>query len=497
MIKIDSSNNGFRDFKPHDYYLSQPKDYHLLPFRFHKLNDNKEVLVNEVGDYLITDVGSANQIVNREIDRSSSLYADLVSNYFISETPIPYLIDIIATRYRTKKSFLDQFTSLHLFVITLRCDHSCHYCQVSRQTEDKEKFDMSIKHIDKSIDLMFKSPSDYITMEFQGGEPLLAFDKVKYAIERANEINKTKKKIITFVICTNIVPINDDMLLFCKKNKVLISTSYDGAEHIHNANRLYTKGNGHTKVVEGIKKTRKVLGGDRVSALMTTTNLTLEYPIEIIDDYVKNKFFSIFLRPISPYGFAKKNEKKNKYDMERFIEFYKKGLLHIIDLNKQGVLFVEDYATIILRKILTPFPVGYVDLQSPAGLINAAVVYNYDGYVYASDESRMLAEEQDYTFRLGHVDSNNYEDIFNGEKAKEISKYWSNESLPGCSECGLQTYCGADPVYNYSVQGDMVGHRPTNNFCTKNMAIITFILELLDDKKMGFEKIARSWINQK
>ena len=148
LFKIDSSNNGFRDFKPQDYYLNQPKDYHLLPFRFHKLNDNKEVLVNEVGDYLITDIGSANQIVNREIDRSSSLYADLVSNYFISETPIPYLIDIIATRYRTKKSFLDQFTSLHLFVITLRCDHSCHYCQVSRQTENKVKFDMSIKHID-------------------------------------------------------------------------------------------------------------------------------------------------------------------------------------------------------------------------------------------------------------------------------------------------------------------------------------------------------------
>src|SRR6185437_3733808 len=32
-----------------------------------------------------------------------------------------------------------------------------------------------------------------------------------------------------------------------------------------------------------------------------------------------------------------------------------------------------------------------------------ALVYNYDGSVYASDESRMLAEMGDQTFRLGTV----------------------------------------------------------------------------------------------
>ena len=33
--------------------------------------------------------------------------------------------------------------------------------------------------------------------------------------------------------------------------------------------------------------------------------------------------------------------------------------------------------------MLTPFNVGFVDLQSPAGLINGVIVYNYDGTVYA------------------------------------------------------------------------------------------------------------------
>ena len=39
-----------------------------------------------------------------------------------------------------------------------------------------------------------------------------------------------------------------------------------------------------------------------------------------------------------------------------------------------------------------------MDLQSPAGMINGVIVFNYNGKVYATDEARMLAEMKDYTF---------------------------------------------------------------------------------------------------
>ena len=129
-------------------------------------------MVNEIGDFIVSEKGTSQRIANRAIQKTDDLYPELISKFFISEKPIPDLIDVMATRYRTKKSFLDEFTSLHIFVITLRCDHTCHYCQVSRQTSNKSKYDMSKKDIDLSIDLMFKSPSTNLTMEFQGGEPL-------------------------------------------------------------------------------------------------------------------------------------------------------------------------------------------------------------------------------------------------------------------------------------------------------------------------------------
>ena len=486
-----------RKFKDSSSFSNHVDNYYLLPFRFHRVNEEMEVLVNEVGDYLLCPTGTAEQIVSRQVPQASELYADLIANFFISEKPVPDLIDILATRYRTKKSFLDHFTALHIFVVTLRCDHSCHYCQVSRKTQNKTQYDISIEDLDKSIDLMFQSPSKNLTMEFQGGEPLLAMDKVSYAVERALNLNKQFGKKITFVICTTLANVDDDILQFCQKHQVLLSTSFDGPEFLHNKNRPKSGAASYDLFAQGLERSRLALGVDQVSALMTTTALSLDYPTEIVDSYIEHGFSSIFLRPISPYGFALKNEKKNLYETERFLDFYKKGLLYIIEINKRGKVLIEEYATIILKKLFTPFPVGYVDLQSPAGLINSAVVYNYDGYVYASDEARMLAENNDYTFRLGHVQRNNYNEIFFGEKALEIAQAWSNESIPGCSECGFQTICGADPVHNHATQGDMVGFRPTNSFCKRNMEIIRFLFELMSDPSLGIEPIFRSWVNPK
>ncbi len=53
--------------------------------------------------------------------------------------------------------------------------------------------------------------------------------------------------------------------------------------------------------------------------------------------------------------------------MDEWLQFYKRGLAYILKLNQQGVLLREDYAGLLMRKLHSPFPTHYVDLQSPAG----------------------------------------------------------------------------------------------------------------------------------
>ena len=154
---------------------------------------------------------------------------------------------------------------------------------------------------------------------------------------------------------------------------------------------------------------------------------------------------------------------------------------------------MEVYAQLLLRKMLTPFPTGYVDLQSPAGLGIGCVVYNYDGDVYASDEGRMLAEMKDDSFRLGNVHHDSYRDIFGGPTLRALTEHSVAETLPGCADCAFVPYCGADPTFHWATQGDPIGHRPTSGFCSRNMGIIRLLFDLVRNGDEFTKQLLLSW----
>lgn len=462
--------------------------YNLLPFNFSRIS-GKVVLVNEAGDMLISPEGTVEQIVSRTLPKND-LYKSLVSNFFIYEGEYPPLLDIYAEKLREKKRFLDNFTGLHIFVLTLCCNQNCVYCQASSQDEHMSGCTMSLETMKRSVDLMFSSPSPYLTMEFQGGEPSLVPELLEYGMSYATSLNQEQKRQLKFVLCTNCVNLTDRVLALCKEYDVLISTSLDGPSFLHNRNR--GKVDSYERVVAGIEKARSLLGKEKVSALMTTSNEGLNYPVEIVDEYVKLGFQSIFLRALNPYGLATDSVNWEEYT-QRFIKFYKKAFERILEINKAGTLFMEDFAAIVLRKMLTPYSTGFVDLQSPAGIINSVLVYNYDGYVYASDESRMLAEFKDYTFQLGSV-NDDYQDIVYGAKVRDIANVWCNECLAGCADCGIRAYCGADPVRNYSTQKDAYGYRPGSLLCKKYKAIIEYLISLIIERENEVLPIFKRWL---
>ena len=284
-----------RNFYTIETYGGKPESYSLLPFRFLALSDSREVLVNDVGDYLIAERGTARALARRTLDIGSDLYQTLKAKQFLYDADSAPLLDVLATKYRTKKSFLTGFTKLHIFVVTLRCDHSCHYCQVSRQSTDRSKYDMALSTATRSLELMMQSPSKAVTLEFQGGEPLLAFDRIKEIVPRAKELAAAAGKDLDIVVVTSLVNATDDMLRYFRDERVKISTSLDGPAFIHNANRPRPGNNSYELTVQNIQRARDIVGVDQVAALMTTTRLSLDYPVEIIDEYVRLNFRSIFL----------------------------------------------------------------------------------------------------------------------------------------------------------------------------------------------------------
>lgn len=479
-------------FRPLEAYLPK-SEYQLLPFKFDRLDDKEYILTNMVGEYLILSHESLLLTINHNLTSDTKEFSDLRSKHFIQLPQDKSPTELLALKLRTKLSRLANFTNLHIFVVTLRCDHSCPYCQVSRQSEDKGLFDMTRDMADKSLDFVFRSPCPGIKIEFQGGEPLLNFEMVKYIVIEAEKRNQSLGRDLQFVIATTLSMLTDEILSFCKEHDILLSSSLDGPEDLHNANRPRQGKNSYEKFAEGLDKARSILGYDRVSALMTTTDKSLPRVKEIIDEYLKFGFEGIFLRSLSPYGFAIKTKKFMTYDSDRWLLFYKEGLDYIINLNKSGVKFVEHYTSIILTKMLSANEPGYVDLMSPTGAGIAAIVFNYDGDVYASDESRMLAEMGDYSFRLGNIINDSYEDIILSDKLISILEDSFTLSVPMCSECAFEPYCGADPIYHHAIHKDIIGRKPESAFCQKNMAIFKHLIQLMrSDEKT--KEILSSWV---
>jgi His-Xaa-Ser system radical SAM maturase HxsB len=472
--------------------------YLILPFHHKRFPDSYLLLVNEVGEYYFIKSEDFERFINYSLSKEETLFLDLKSKHFLTDTNIELPVRLLATKYRTKRGFLKNFTSLHMMVITVRCNHRCSYCQVSSKEPDAYKWDMNKETAQKIVDTIFMSPSPEIKIEFQGGEPLINWEVVKYTIEYAEKINLNHQKHLEFVICTNLVSIDANMLKFIKDHNVNISSSLDGPQSIHDANRfLRSGGSSYNQFIEKLELSRSVLGYDRIAALMTTTNLSLANMNEIIDAYMDNGFDGIFIRSLNPYGFAKVEEETLGYKINDFIDAYLEALSYIIELNLKGHWFVEYYASLLLSRILTPFSTGFVDLQSPSGAGISGVIYDYNGDVYPADEARMLSRMEDQKFLMGNVFHDDYFEIFDGTVLRDIIEKSCVEIIPSCFSCAFQTYCGADPIRNYVDQNDIMGHMPSSNFCRKNKYIIRWLFEKLKENDEKITDVFWSWVNRR
>ncbi len=474
--------------------------YLLLPFRFGRLPGNRMLVVSEAGEFVILSLEDFAAFTEYRLPVGSPLFLDLKAKHLLTDTQVTPVVNLLATKYRSKKAFLKNFTGLHIVVVTLRCNQRCHYCHASSQSVDDTRWDMSVATAKNVVDKIMATPSPVVKIEFQGGEALLNLKVVKTIVRKAKYLNKKLKKDLSFVICTNLTLMDDATLHYLKAEGITVSTSLDGPRDLHDRHRVLRSGGGsYDLFVRNLERSRNILGHDQVCALVTLSRESLARLPEIIDEYIRLGFRGIFLRNINPYGYAKTEGRREsfQYPMAEFIAAYKKALLYIIDLNLRGFFLVEDFASILLSRILTPFSTGFMDLQSPTGAGLAGVVYDYNGNVYPCDEGRMLAKMGDPRFCMGNVNRNTYLELFTSPVMQELVASSCLETLPGCHSCPLQMYCGADPVRNYAVQGNLIGHRPTSDFCEKHKAILEFLLDLIDEGNPDLQDVFWSWITNR
>ena len=112
---------------------------------------------------------------------------------------------------------------------------------------------MDVSALKKALDFFFPFLDDESYINFTGGEPLLAFEQVRQAVDYTKKKNKKEKKQIGFSLTTNGFLMDDEMLRFLDRNKFSLMLSYDGL-----AQDLTRKKSSSQKIVSLIEKIKKI-----------------------------------------------------------------------------------------------------------------------------------------------------------------------------------------------------------------------------------------------
>ncbi len=460
-------------------------------FNFDKKGD-EFLLTNDFGEYVFLSQEEFKNFVNGNLDKTSECYAMLESRGFVSTKKPEVFISEHASRIRSMKSYLFTATALHIFAVTNCCNQSCVYCQAKAPGSKLDGM-MSIETGKKAIEVAMQSPAKHLTFEFQGGEPLLNLDVVFAMIDYSKELNQHYNKELEYTLVSNIIALTDDKFQALIDHNISICTSLDGCELVHNHNRKLHNGEGTFDLVQkGIAKVRAA--GRSVGAIETTTRFSLEYPKEIVDSYLNAGVVGIFLRPLTPLGFAKAYWEEFGYSPEEFLEFYKEAFKYILSINAKGVYFPELHATYFLRKILDGCADNYMELRSPCGAGIGQMSYYYDGNVYTCDEGRMLSEGGNYSFKLGNVHNDTYDEMICKSVCKSTCAASVVESLPNCCDCVYHPYCGVCPVVAFASDNDIFPRRPFDYRCKIYKGLLDILFEKIKEEHPVTMHILKSWI---
>ncbi len=415
----------------------------ILPFNSAKIND-KYLVTNMMGCWDALNEQEFRQLPSLQVLQGGPLFDRLLQRGLIVDADnVRHVID----GYRSLNANLFTDTSLHIAVVTKRCNLRCTYCHAEGGASSE---DMSIETAARVLQYLFDVRNNSVTLEFQGGEPLLNWPAVKFMTEHARKFN-TLGKNLNIVLVTNMMLMDDEKMQFLAEHNVSVCTSLDGPADIHDKNRVDVHGRGsHAQVVEKVERFAKKFGR-KVHMLPTITRHSLAHPERIIDEYVRLGQGEIALRPVNRIGYACSSWEDIGYTAEEFNMFYSRAMAYIMKLNASGSYLSERMARTILTKVLLKKDPGYVDMMNPCGAGRTVMAYAPDGGCYPTDEARMLGDD---IFRLGNINNESYDSMLNKENllfllSAGYSDLWNYRSV-------YSPWLGVDPVVNYAMEKNVV-----------------------------------------
>lgn len=198
--------------------------------------------------------------------------------------------------YRTIQDSLTELPIAVLYLLlTEQCNFACHYCFIEGGLPVGYKPTLMNPEVAKAgIDLFARILAQNARnvaqprVIFYGGEPLLNFATLQFALEHLSSLRDQGRlpETLKFTVNSNASVVTDEIAETLADYKVAVSVSLDGTREVHNRDRVFLSGEGtYDATVRGFRILKEV--GVPVSISCTITETSVGQLEEVFNFFIE------------------------------------------------------------------------------------------------------------------------------------------------------------------------------------------------------------------
>lgn len=332
--------------------------------------------------------------------------------------------------------------------LTKSCNLRCSYCFRHLSNEEPT---ISEDELDKVCDYIIsyckKYKQERISIQPWGGEPLIAFQKIKRLQDRFSEAGINPH----ITVESNGTLITSEIAKELLDRNIQIGISIDGIPKVHNSQRKFLSGeDSFSKVYNGIENLKENGHRDNIGTITVITKNSIDYIEDILDYFSKElKLSSIKLNLVrescTTYG------EELALEPDEIVSFTKRLVKKVVELHKEGYCISEGNIAQKMNNLLMRENSNICIANGCMGG-KKMVSINRKGQIFPCEMTDYIEES------IGTI--NDDKDLVELVKDAVICKdYFTEKTSNSCKECPWWYYCrgGCTTGIKYINNGKVCG----------------------------------------
>ncbi len=314
------------------------------------------------------------------------------------------------------------------FNVTHTCNMACRYCFAGQGSYGGPRQIMSEEVALAGLKWLMMSRANTVDVDIFGGEPLIAWDIVKFILKQGTELARKHGKRIRFSLTTNGLLLTRDKLELLNDYDVNLTLSIDGPPHVNDIFRITPDGRGtYDRIIENFLMVEESRKGYNYYIRGTYTAWTLNFS-EWVEHLADLGFKVISMEPVTGSGMPWHITVRHIPEIER--EYERLARLY---LSRKGTEREFKFYHFDLHTVNPPSAIRRYTACG-AGLEYTALAP--DGSIYPCHQLDGVEE-----FKLGNIF-----DVLSGKPlAPDIQRAFLLANAlrkPSCEECWAKALCG-------------------------------------------------------